>query len=78
MFCTLANDSLPILRTVSNGRSIHYYNNNWNILDKVNVSTVLNDSSPVVKDIKLGRSIQYNPIENHKPEREKLFIYEKE
>ena len=28
MFCTLANDSLPMLILESNGRSIHYYNNN--------------------------------------------------
>ena len=41
------------------GRSIHYININWNILDRVRLDTDQNESLPVVNVDRLGRSIHY-------------------
>ena len=39
------------------GRSIHYININWNILDRVRLVVGENDDPPVVNVDRLGRSI---------------------
>ena len=39
------------------GRSIHYININYNILDRVRLVVEENDCSPVVNVVSLGRSI---------------------
>ena len=41
------------------GRSIHYININYNILDRVRLVVLQNESSPVFNVDRLGRSIHY-------------------
>ena len=44
------------------GRSIHYININWNILDRVRLVVEENELSPIVNVDRLGRSIHYTNI----------------
>ena len=47
------------MNVVRLGRSIHYININYNILDRVRLVVSQNESGPVVNVVSLGRSIHY-------------------
>ena len=51
------NELSPVVNVVRLGRSIHYININYNILDRVRLVVSLNEYEPVVNVDSLGRSI---------------------
>ena len=50
------------MNVVSLGRSLHYINNNYDILNRIRLVVSLNESLPVVTVDRLGRSIYNNTL----------------